>query len=120
VLRVLSLLWKRKWRHSHTEDVIKMLFAENLIVEKRRASLHISECGEWENHWFMDQGGEWFLSLFCIDWGNRCFYDANGCFPETLSVSFTSPDQSYELLAYQFLSCEWKKHGGSWKKNHQC
>jgi hypothetical protein len=44
VLRVLSLLWKWKQRHSHTEDVIKMLFAENLIVQKRRASLHISEC----------------------------------------------------------------------------
>jgi hypothetical protein len=44
LLRDLSLLWKRKWRHCHTEEVIKMLCAENLIVEKRRASLHISKC----------------------------------------------------------------------------
>jgi hypothetical protein len=30
-------------RHSLSEDVKKILFAENLIVEKRRESLHVSE-----------------------------------------------------------------------------
>jgi hypothetical protein len=73
----------------------KILFAKNLIVEKRGESLHISKCRGRGNQWFSGSG--WGLIfkplLHCLR--TQTLYDANGCFPERLSVYFTTPYKSY-------------------------
>jgi hypothetical protein len=43
-------------------EVGKILFIENLFVEKRREKLHIGVCrGTWKPVIPMGQGGEWVL-----------------------------------------------------------
>jgi hypothetical protein len=93
VLWVLSLPWIWKQRHSLTEDVIKMKFAENLIVQKRRESLHNSKCRGWENQWISGSGWGMIFKTFVHCLGTQNLLWCKRVFPREAEglLHFTWP-----------------------------
>jgi hypothetical protein len=88
VLRVLEPSLRMKGRDTVTVEVRKILFSENLIVEKRKSAFwgmqRVWTIGDLASGWGMG-----LIAFFALP-EEKLFYDANGHFPRRRSVSMTS------------------------------